>query len=204
MPELKITYFDIDGGRGETARLAMVIGGIEFDDDRVPFPQWRERRASTPLQQCPVLTVDGVDVTQCNGINRYVGKLAGLYPDDALQGLYCDEVLEAVEDITVRITSTFGIKDPAELETKRAALVDGPIPKYLRWLSNTLEKHGGEYFADGRLTVADLKVFLWLRHLRSGNIDHVPADIVDTIAPALIAHSQRVSLHPKVAAYYAR
>ena len=35
MPNLKLTYFDFHGGRGETARLAMFIGGIAFEDDRL-------------------------------------------------------------------------------------------------------------------------------------------------------------------------
>ena len=34
-----------------------------------------------------------------------------------------------------------------------------------------------------RLTIADLKVFVWIRHLRSGALDHIPADLPDRIAP---------------------
>ena len=36
MPKLKLTYFDFHGGRGEPARLALSMGGIPFEDDRVP------------------------------------------------------------------------------------------------------------------------------------------------------------------------
>ena len=35
MAQLKLTYFDFHGGRGEPARLALFIGGIAFEDDRV-------------------------------------------------------------------------------------------------------------------------------------------------------------------------
>ena len=35
MAKLKLTYFDFHGGRGEPARLALSIGGIAFEDDRV-------------------------------------------------------------------------------------------------------------------------------------------------------------------------
>ena len=35
MAKLKLTYFDFDGGRGEPARLALHIGGIEFEDHRI-------------------------------------------------------------------------------------------------------------------------------------------------------------------------
>ena len=37
------------------------------------------------------------------------------------------------------------------------------------------------WLADGRLTVADLKVYLWIRHLKSGNLDHIPADLADRV-----------------------
>ena len=35
MAKLKLTFFDFHGGRGEPARLALSIGGIPFEDDRV-------------------------------------------------------------------------------------------------------------------------------------------------------------------------
>ncbi len=33
-------------------------------------------------------------------------KLAGLYPTDALQAAYCDEVMDAVEDIVSAVRRT--------------------------------------------------------------------------------------------------
>ena len=62
--------------------------------------------------------------------------------------------------------------------------------------------HGGEYFADSRLTVADLKVFVWVRSLRSGILDYMPADLPDRLAPQLVEHGERIAAHPQVAAYY--
>ena len=44
MANLKLTYFDFHGGRGEPARLALSIGGIPFDDDRVAFADWEQRK----------------------------------------------------------------------------------------------------------------------------------------------------------------
>jgi len=64
--------------------------------------------------------------------------------------------------------------------------------------------HGGQYFADNRLTVADLKVFVDVRGLNSGRLDHVPADLVEKVAPALNAHMQRIAQTPAVVAYYAK
>jgi hypothetical protein len=35
MPKLVLTYFDLDGSRGEVARLAMHLAGIAFVDKRI-------------------------------------------------------------------------------------------------------------------------------------------------------------------------
>ena len=82
MAKLKLSYFDFHGGRGEPARLALSMGGIPFEDDRVPFADWERRKEKTPFGGLPVLEVDEHTVAQSNAINRYVGKLANLYPSD--------------------------------------------------------------------------------------------------------------------------
>ena len=203
MPQLKLSYFDFHGGRAEPARLALAIGGIAFEDHRFAFPEFAEVRKSTPFGQVPTLIVDGVQVTQCDAILRYAGKLAGLYPTDAYQALLCDEVMFVVEEASMKIGPTFRMTGD-EQKAARLALVNGSIPVYLGWLQSQLLAHGGEYFADNRLTVADLKVFVDVRGLNSGRLDHVPADLVEKVAPALNAHLQRVAQNPAVMAYYAK
>lgn len=203
MSQLTLTYFDIHGGRGEPARLALHIGGIPFEDKRFAFADFAEVRKSTPLNQVPTLHVDGIQVTQSDAITRYVGKLAGLYPTDAFQALLCDEVLSAVEDANVKIGSTFGLTGDA-LKEARTTLIQGPLPLYLGWLQTQLQAHGGQYFADQRLTIADLKVFVFVTGLNSGRMDHVPTDLVEKVAPLLNTHCQRIAQNPAVVAYYAK
>jgi glutathione S-transferase len=202
MPDLKLRYFDFNGGRGEVARISMSLGGIPFEDDRIPVADWPAQREQTPFHALPVLEIDGQIITQCNAINRYVGKLAHLYPEDAVEAARCDEAMDAVEDVVTRVVATFGISDAAELRAAREAIVEGPIRLYLSRLQEMLVARGGEFFADGRLTVADLKVFVWIRNLRSGVLDHVPPDLTDRVAPKLVEHHDRVASHPGVLAYY--
>jgi glutathione S-transferase len=203
MAKLKLAYFDFDGGRGEPARLALHIGGIPFEDERVNPKDWPQFRETTPFLALPTLEVDDKVVTQSNSINRYVGKLAGLYPRDDWQALLCDEVLDAAEDIGTRIGNTMDL--PADTKRKaREGLAAGSITRYLEQLQARLQAAGGEYFADKRLTVADLKIFMWVRWLRSGALDYIPKDLVDRVAPLLVRHFERIASHPKVAEYYAR
>ena len=103
---LKLTYFDFRGGRGEPARLALSIGGITFEDDRVPFSDWERRKPDTPFGALPLLERDGQILAQSNAINRFVGKLTDLYPSDTWQAALCDETMDAVEDISGMIVAT--------------------------------------------------------------------------------------------------
>jgi glutathione S-transferase len=202
MSSYKLTYFDFDGGRGEPIRIAFHVAGIKFEDKRLSFPEFSEMRQDTRFNSLPVLEIDGAAVTQSNALCRYVGKMAGLYPADDLQALYCDEVLGALEDISHHIVRTFGLEGD-ELRAAREELADGWLSIYLRGLGELLTRGGGEYFADDGLTVADLKAFVQTRWLRSGTLDHVPTDLIQRLAPGLIEHQQRIESDPRVAAYYA-
>ncbi|MBI1195545.1 MAG: glutathione S-transferase [Gammaproteobacteria bacterium] len=203
MAKFKISYFDIDGGRAEPIRLALSLGGIEFEDHRLSFAEFKEMRAGTPLNALPVFEIDGVAYTQSNAMCRYVGKLTGLYPSDPWQAFLCDEVMDIVEDAVLAFGRTMRLEGD-ELKSARKDLVDGMYTRCLQLLDKRLEAAGGQYFAGGHLTVADLKAYVWLKRLRSGEQDHVPVDLADRLAPALVRHMERVAAEPGVAAYYAR
>lgn len=202
MTKLTLIYFDFDGGRGEPARLALQVGGVAFEDRRIPPNEWPAYRDKMPFQAMPVLEVDGKSIAQSNTIIRYVGRLASLYPKDDWQAALCDEVMDAAEDITTRIANTLQM-GADEKKKVREALAAGAITRFIEQLEARLKAGGGEWFVEKRITVADLKVFGLVRWLRSGALDHIPKGIVDRVAPALVKHCERVAVHPKVAAYYA-
>lgn len=203
MSKIKLTYFDIHGGRAEPIRIALSIGGIDFEDDRISFAEFGRMRASTPLDAVPILEIDGVAYTQSNAMSRYFGKQAGLYPEDPWQAFRCDEVMGAIEDVLHFTVRTFGLEGE-ELKAARQKLTDETFTKCLKLLDARLETAGGKYFADNRLTVGDLKVFVWVRSLKAGVLDHVPSDLADRVAPSLVEHMERIAAEPGVAAYYAR
>jgi hypothetical protein len=75
MPKLKLTYFDMHGGRGEPVRLALTLGGVAFEDHRFAYPQFAEIRKTVPFGQVPVLEVDGVQ-TQCKPMRFCVTRVS--------------------------------------------------------------------------------------------------------------------------------
>ena len=150
MPKLKLTYFDFHGGRGEPANSPSRLAGSRSRTIASHPPIGSARKPDTPFGALPVLEVDGQTLAQSNAINRYVGKLTDLYPSDAWQAALCDEVMEAVEDISTKLAATFFLPEE-EKKTQRKALVEGPLPFYLTRLQQRLEAHGGRYFAADRL-----------------------------------------------------
>ncbi len=76
-------------------------------------------------------------------------------------------------------------------------------PMISRGLDELLARGGGEYFADNRLTLADLKAFVLMRWLGSGMLDFVPTDLVQRLAPSLVEHQERIECESRVTAYYA-
>ena len=200
MTAYKLTYFDMDG-RAAPVRICFHAAGIDFEDKRISFQDFMQLRESLRFNCVPTLEIDGEVVTQSNAMCRYVGKMAGLYPEDARQALYCDEALGAIEDLLHRMAPTFGLEGD-ELKAAREELVEGWMSVFLKGLNEMLER-GGDYFADDRLTVADLKVAGITRWIMSGHLDHVPTDLVERVAPLLVPHEARVHADPIVTAYYA-
>jgi hypothetical protein len=47
-------------------------------------------------------------------------------------------------------------------------------------------------------------VFVWIRYLESGQLDHVRTDTADRFGPALVEHWKRIGDHPGVRAHYVK
>ena len=188
---LNLNYFDFPGGRGEPARMALNLAGIAFEDRRIPLAEWPTVKAEFPYQQVPVMEVDGKVLNQSNAINRLVGKMADLYPQDNWQAAVCDDVMDTADDLMQLLVNTFFMPEE-EKQRVRTELVAGPIPMFLAGLNATLLANGGEFFCDGRMTMADLKILMLTRSLSSGNLDYVPASIVAEHAADLLPHRERV------------
>ena len=191
MTALKLSYFDFDGGRGEPARLALRLGNIEFEDYRIPLKDWPDCKDQYPFQQVPVLEVDGCVLTQSNAINRYIGKLTGLYPGDSWQAALCDEVMDAVDDAVQLVVDTFFVEEE-EKKLRRSELIVGPLPRYLSVLTEKLAANGGSYFAEDRLTMADLKVYVWVQGLTKGHLDYIPTSLVADYSPGLMEYYSKL------------
>eukprot|EP00171_Calliarthron_tuberculosum_P006947 IDg6947t1 len=103
-PELTLTNFDYKG-RAEAIRLAFIVGGIDFEDERISLEEFEQRRerGEFPFKLLPILKVDGKTFAESNGILRYAGNLAGLYPKCITKAMSADIVLSALETVGVEL-----------------------------------------------------------------------------------------------------
>ena len=53
----KVTYFDFAGSRGEEVRLALVIAGVAFEDNRVKNDDFARIKSDLPFGSMPVFEV---------------------------------------------------------------------------------------------------------------------------------------------------
>eukprot|EP00698_Gefionella_okellyi_P003059 TRINITY_DN1287_c0_g1_i1.p1 TRINITY_DN1287_c0_g1~~TRINITY_DN1287_c0_g1_i1.p1 ORF type:complete len:210 (-),score=41.86 TRINITY_DN1287_c0_g1_i1:246-875(-) len=198
MSRPKLTFFPT-AGRAEVSRLAFVLGGVDFDDVRLSQPQWQAIKANQPFLSLPVLEWEGYVLTQNNAIHRFVGKRTGLWPTDEWQSPKADEILDAVEDVIYSIGVTNSLQGDAKVAARKQ-LATEKIPIFFNAFEKLLEAAGGQFFAGGKLTVADLKVYVLMNWLQSGILDHIPADVLRGYT-GIQGLYKRIAEIPAVAAY---
>lgn len=157
---LRLYYFDFSFWRAETARLALFIGGIPFEDVRDQTLADLKAQGKLTFGAVPALEVDGKMLSQTQAIVSYVGKLAGMQPESAWDAAKVDECINGCTDVTTDLGATFrlGIEEKV---AARAALIkpDGRLTMHLGGLEKICIENGNSGHAVGdSLTVADLSV----------------------------------------------
>lgn len=141
-------------------RWAFWLGNVAFEDVRLPRDEFNRRRLAGkyPLDQVPVLTVDGVTYPQSAAHMAFAGKLAGLYPSDPKQGLAVDSVIATINEKLDTISPTFSESDLAKRIELRKQWNSTHGAKLYKFLDGQLA--GKTYFAGDNLSVADLLVMV--------------------------------------------
>ena len=199
--ELRLIYPDIPFWRAETSRLALFIGGIEFEDLRPSREEIAKMKTdgTCPFGQFPVLQVDGKTIAQTGAIARFCGKLSGLYPSkDEFAAAKVDEVIDLATDITNQMRPALREKDPKLRIEMRRELSKTILPRWLGFLEKLLQDNGDTgFFVGHSISVADLAVWRLCAWISGGIIDGLPVDLLDGF-PLLSVHQSQISNLPKV------
>lgn len=166
-------------GPAEPIRLALTLGGVAFEDNRVAFPDWKETvKATTKYGQLPVLSVDGKDLYQSTAIANYAAKAAGLFPSDPFRAGQVDEIIsfvnQDIKDRGISKSMASGLTDEAKAELRKE-LNDTILPGKLAMLESMISDSG--YFFE-TVTMADLTVYTFLNWIGMGVLDGISNEIV--------------------------
>ena len=198
----RLIYFDFAGSRGEECRIALHLAGVDFEDVRVKSADWPAMKADMPFGAMPVLEIPGkVPLAHSNAILVFIGRQHGLHPADAFEAARHESLMCAVEELRHTITPTLRITDPEQKKQARVALAANELKA---WGSQVERQLGdGPFIGGATLQVADLKLYMVVRWLTTGILDHVPTSVFDH-CPKLLRLYVAVGEHPGVKAWLAK
>eukprot|EP00484_Ammonia_sp_Unknown_P026517 CAMPEP_0197029602 /NCGR_PEP_ID=MMETSP1384-20130603/9020_1 /TAXON_ID=29189 /ORGANISM="Ammonia sp." /LENGTH=258 /DNA_ID=CAMNT_0042458805 /DNA_START=41 /DNA_END=813 /DNA_ORIENTATION=- len=194
----RITYFGF-GGRAAPLRLAAFLGGLSYEDHFETFDEHGQAKKQGTRRWCgmPELTIldkDGKELAtagQSNACLRYIGTLAGLYPQNPVLRVLVDEILDSVEDMIQMMSPSIKEKHKDKKKKARLALMeDDKLPYWLskfekRLAENEQRGYKNGYFVSDELSIADLKFYYQIANILSGNIDYLDPDKLTEACPRI-------------------
>ena len=202
---LSLIYFDFPFWRAEVSRIALFMGGIEFNDRRIGEKEFQRVKSKgclddgtlIPFGQFPVLVVDGISVAQTGAIARFCGKLADLYPrEDNLLAAQIDQFIDYQTDLFSLIL--FSGKDVTEEQKllNREKLVKGEFKAKLKMLEENISD-SSSWVVGANMSIADLALWRNMGWLVSGTVDGFPKNLLEEF-PKIKSVCNLVDEHPEV------
>lgn len=202
MTKPKLTYFDAPMSRGEECRLALHVGGVAFEDNRINRDDWMRLKPTTPFGSLPTYELEGRPaLAQANAILVLIGRQNDLHPKDDFEAARHEAMMGHVEDLRATVGPTLRMTDPEEKKKAREALAASFLPT---WAAFTEKQIGdGPFFAGAKIHVVDFKLHMAVRWFAGGKVDHVPADVFAAF-PKLTRVHDAVRDDARVKSWYAK
>jgi len=159
MPQYKLYYFDIRG-LAEPIRLAFAQAGVPFEDVRIKHEDWPQWKEKMPFGQCPVLEVDGKQLTQSMTILRYIAHKHGLEADNDWDRAVGDELATSWLDMYTRSAGAWSEPDKEEKKKKFLQVIEEFVKPRLKIVDERLshnKEHG--FIAGNKPTWSDFAVY---------------------------------------------
>lgn len=194
-------------GRAEAIRIALSISGAEWEDLAIDGTQFQTMKegGELPWGMVPVLQTSKGAIAESSAILRFVGRLAGLIPEDPYQCAKADEFIDGMEPLSKALDSSFETKDVDERIRLRKE-VFGPKGNGTRNLllleEKVIKSETGWAAGTDDMSIADLKLFTGLFGLFSGNYDGIDASVISHYS-GLIDYHGKVASEPRIKDYYA-
>ena len=203
---LTLIYLDYPFWRIELARIPLFIGGISFNDKRIPLEEFRSAKETgflkdgtkLPFHQIPCLIVDGVPIAQTGAIARFCGKLSGLYPsEDSIGCALIDQFIDFVTDLTnlVYIPSNSPLTEDEKIQHRRI-LAEGELKRKLDMLEDNISANQA-WIVGKEMTIADIAIWRGIGWLASDLVAGIPQPYFVNY-PKITKIFKNVDNHPKI------
>ncbi|XP_046626281.1 glutathione S-transferase-like isoform X1 [Neodiprion virginianus] len=153
MSNYKLTYFEF-AGLAEPLRFLLSYGGIDYKDNRLSQKDWPVFKPQTPLEQVPILEVDGKTLYQSNAIVRFLANKLKLFGSSELEHFEVDAHVETIGDLRSLLFNWTWAETP-ENKIAKEAEIRKKAAFYLDRLEASVKRNGG-YFVGGKLSAADI------------------------------------------------
>lgn len=97
MSTFKLYYFNLKA-LGEPIRYIFAYADVSYEDIRIQAKDWPALKLTMPMEQVPLLEVDGKRINQHISICRLLGKLFKLAGNDDFEDAKIDMVIDAITD----------------------------------------------------------------------------------------------------------
>jgi glutathione S-transferase len=210
---LKLTfiYFNFPFWRAEVGKIALFMGGIDFENRIVEGEEFQRVKENgklddgtlIPFHQLPCLVVDGISIAQTAGIARFCGKLSGVYPkNDDVLAARIDQFLDMATDITNLISTTGRDEDEEAKKIKRQELCKGELARKLEMLDKNIRDES-DWVLGFDLGLADIAIWRLMGWLSCGLLDGIPTDLIKGF-PRITRVCLAVDTHPKIQEWVTR
>ena len=209
--KLTFIYFDFPFWRAEVGKIALFMGGIDFEHRIVDGEEFQRVKENgklddgtlIPFHQLPCLVVDGTSIAQTAGIARFCGKLSGMYPkNDDVLAARIDQFLDMATDITNLISTTGRDEDEEAKKIKRQELCKGELARKLGILDKNIRDES-DWVLGFDLGRADITIWRLMGWLSCGVLDGIPTDLIKGF-PRITRVCLAVDTHPKIQEWVTR
>ena len=203
---LRLVYFGVPG-RAEASRVALALSELEWENVEVNGVRFEimKNNGDLPWDMLPVLQTPEGTIAESSAILRFAGKAAGLVPSDPFQAAKVDEFIDGMLPFGGLLDDTYRISDVEERTQIRKKLFspDGQGTRSLAMLERKIsESTTGWAAGTDEMSIADLKLFVELFGLFSGNYDGLDASMISGYTNLLNYH-QKVANEPRIMGHYA-
>jgi len=157
MPAYKLTYFNLRY-LGEPIRLLFVYAGVSFEDVRVEWLEWNDKKLKDNYEwgKLPVLTIDDQPISQSCAIMKYLATEFGLDGESKLDKARCHEYVDCLKDLINGEWPKYLLAPNAEERQRlRQDLMDKHFPHFLGTMNNVLKRNGTKWMVGNKLTWTD-------------------------------------------------